>query len=802
MRFPFPRSLCAQLTCLALGIALPMAGLVAYMHVGERNNRIAMAGETARNLAGSVAVGLAQLIETERAMLAALAARPAQRVERPPVCDPLIAEARTLNPYRANVNVITSTGEVVCSGLPMPSGAPVTVIDKEFAQRLLKTGTFTLGEPFVGPIAGRRIVPLALPRYDAAEYLIGWVGAPLDAKRIEELLVRTNAGRRDIISVISAQGTIISRSSDAEKFAGRSVIDLPFGPALLDGSLTTWRSSSLDGKARIWGAASVPIAGWKVVAGIDEGELLAPANAALQRDVFLFGLIVLLAAGLAALMGRVIAAPIRQLAHTANRISQGERGLRTSAGGSAEVAEIAAEFNHMLDALERSESERGRLAQIVEQTTDIVGIAAADGTMIYLNSAGRDLIGVSPEDSLECVNSSRAYAPDSWRVISKVARPHALAFGTWSGETSMRHPDGREFPVLQVVMALKGKRGEAPLFATIARSISERKQAEALLTEQKRILEMIARGAPLQDTLEALARVVESRAPDMLVSILLLDADGVHVRHGTAPSLPAAFVRAIDGEPIGAAAGSCGTAMYRRAAVIVEDIAASPLWDSYRPLAEAHGLRACWSTPIFDRQARVLGTFALYFRTPMRPQPEHYRQIDMFSGLAGIAMERAREDATLRKSEASLAAAQARAGIGSWELDLSTLTGTWSAEMFRLFGRDPHAGVPPLPEFIEAVHPEDRAQLEEAHARAVASGESAVVEYRTHPGRGPVRHLSASLHPETATGAGTGSEAKPTVTRISGTVLDVTERKMAERALRDSGERLERLSRRLIEVQE
>ena len=73
-------------------------------------------------------------------------------------------------------------------------------------------------------------------------------------------------------------------------------------------------------------------------------------------------------------------------------------------------------------------------------------------------------------------------------------------------------------------------------------------------------------------------------------------------------------MRAIDGQPIGPSAGSCGTAAYRREPVIVEDIATDPLWDGYREVALAHGLRACWSTPIFDAERHVLGTFALYFR--------------------------------------------------------------------------------------------------------------------------------------------------------------------------------------------
>jgi PAS domain S-box-containing protein len=178
--------------------------------------------------------------------------------------------------------------------------------------------------------------------------------------------------------------------------------------------------------------------------------------------------------------------------------------------------------------------------------------------------------------------------------------------------------------------------------------ITERKHTEALLASQKRALEMIAAGAPLAQALDMLVRILEEQTPEMLGSILLLDADGVHLRHGAAPSLPERFVQAIDGEAIGDRAGSCGTAAFRCEPVIVEDIATDPLWESYRHLAAAENLRACWSTPIFDAQQRVLGTFAMYLRTPGRPTERHLKLIAMATHIAAIAITKSRGEAELR----------------------------------------------------------------------------------------------------------------------------------------------------------
>jgi CheY-like chemotaxis protein len=167
-----------------------------------------------------------------------------------------------------------------------------------------------------------------------------------------------------------------------------------------------------------------------------------------------------------------------------------------------------------------------------------------------------------------------------------------------------------------------------------AKERGERRRAEALLSGEKRLLEMIAKGDTLAVILDALCRLVEELSPACLSSILLLDPDGNRLWHGAAPSLPRSYIDAIDGSAIGPAAGSCGTAAYRKAPVVVSDIAHDHLWAEYRDLALPHGLRACWSTPIIASDGRVLGTFAIYAREPGRPTPQQQSIIEQITDLA------------------------------------------------------------------------------------------------------------------------------------------------------------------------
>jgi PAS domain S-box-containing protein len=177
-----------------------------------------------------------------------------------------------------------------------------------------------------------------------------------------------------------------------------------------------------------------------------------------------------------------------------------------------------------------------------------------------------------------------------------------------------------------------------------AKERGERKRAEALLSGEKRLLEMIAKGDSLALILDALCRLVEELSSGSLSSILLLDPNGNRLWHGAAPSLPTSYTEAIDGGVIGPSVGSCGTAAYRKEPVIVSDIATDPLWADYRDLALAHGLRACWSTPMLSSDGRVLGTFAIYSREPCSPTPQQHNIIEQITDLASIAIERKRAE--------------------------------------------------------------------------------------------------------------------------------------------------------------
>src|SRR6266404_8365522 len=248
----------------------------------------------------------------------------------------------------------------------------------------------------------------------------------------------------------------------------------------------------------------------------------------------------------------------------------------------------------------------------------------------------------------------------------------------------------------------------------------QQEKEEPFYAGQTRVLEMVAANAPLPEVLTNLVLLMEAQAEGMLCSILVLTADGMRVRHGAAPSLPEAYVKAVNGAPIGPRNGSCGTAMYLKRPVVVTDVMTDPLWADYRGLAEICGLRACWSTPIFSHQGDVIGSFAMYRQEQRGPNAEEAHLTQIATHIAGIAIERQRVQETLRERDARINLAAESADLAFWVIYPEQKT-AWMSDKGRvIYGFD--AKLPLNRDLIcSRVHPDERAAVHAAFDRACAS---------------------------------------------------------------------------------
>ena len=181
--------------------------------------------------------------------------------------------------------------------------------------------------------------------------------------------------------------------------------------------------------------------------------------------------------------------------------------------------------------------------------------------------------------------------------------------------------------------------------------VTERRTAERLAAAEMQLLEMVAAETPLAAVLRRLALLVEAHCDGGICGIMRVSDDGRCLHPLAGPSLPEAYLAAIDGAAVGARAGSCGTAVHRREPVYVVDIATDPLWSEFADLARTHGLRACWSAPVLAADGSVPATIALYFADPRAPSDADIRVVELAVSIARLAVERERAREALRESE-------------------------------------------------------------------------------------------------------------------------------------------------------
>ena len=207
------------------------------------------------------------------------------------------------------------------------------------------------------------------------------------------------------------------------------------------------------------------------------------------------------------------------------------------------------------------------------------------------------------------------------------------------------------------------------------------------------------------------------------------------------------------------------------------DIATDPLWENYRELALKHDLRASWSTPIFDAQHRVLGTFAMYFRAPGRPDVRHLRLIGISTHVAAIAITRHQRVEALRASEERLRLALSGGNVDVWEYDMENSTLRWHGGLKTILGSPSSVENVDFQSLVGAIHPEDRQTVQAAFHSSLAQGSGHDVEFRVIDPEG-------SLHWFVSKGLCEYDSAGKAV-RMRGVAFEVTKRKRARKRSRN-----------------
>jgi len=144
----------------------------------------------------------------------------------------------------------------------------------------------------------------------------------------------------------------------------------------------------------------------------------------------------------------------------------------------------------------KAEEERLKLASLVENSSDLIGLADLEGRVFYLNTAGCRLVGLAGQEEAATTSIFDYVAPEDLEIITAQAMPAVMARGLWRGEGPVRNfRTGQKIQVeVNFYMITDPLTREPMCLATVMRDITDRKRAEQVLRESKDTLVAVLEG--------------------------------------------------------------------------------------------------------------------------------------------------------------------------------------------------------------------------------------------------------------------------------------------------------------------
>ena len=430
---------------------------------------------------------------------------------------------------------------------------------------------------------------------------------------------------------------------------------------------------------------------------------------------------------------------------------------------------------------------------MVDAIPTLAWSARPDGSIEFCNRRWLDYAGLSEEQASDWGWTAALHTEDHDRLMDFWR--HLVASGEAGEiEARLRRYDGEYRWFLFRAEPVRDNHGDIFKWYGANTDIEDRKRTEALLAAEKRTLEMIASGACLADILERLCDTIDAQAPNIKSAVMLMDADGTHLRTAAGPRLAKGWIEAITPLEIGPCIGSCGSAASLKQRVIVSDIATDPLWVDFRDAALSYGLRAAWSQPLVSKNQHVLGTFGMYYTEPRTPNETDLRLIEGAGHIAVIAIEGERAQTALQRAYQEIKQSEGRLRkiidtipTLAW-CSLPDGTGEfWNRRWHDYTGLSPEAvrgwG------WQDAIHPEDLKEITDKWLGFLASGQPGEVEGRLRRFDGVYRWFLFRAEPL--------RDESGNIVNWYGTDTDIDDRKRAEGKLEKAFEEIKRLKDRL-----
>ncbi len=807
--FDWRTGLRCRLVLTVLMALLPVFGLFAYYAAKNQQTAIELSHVKLQSEALLAAAGQERIIERGAQLLAGMASSPSIKDTRIRLCVPYLKNLKSQDNTLANLGVTGLDGKVTCHALADGTNAEVLLDDKAFFKQVLKTQKFSVGNYGVSPVTGRPALGLGMPVYGGDGLLNGVAFAALELSALVKAMSHAQLLDGGGMWVLDRRNTILALhpSSQGPK---RTPGEVEQDPVMLDAVRVAQpgvqENPDSSGVQQVYAYAPVggPDTGLFVIIRVPRDTITASSQQALLTH--LLALLGMSAFGVIAawwLGGRLIVLPARAILKGAEEITRGNLSARVPPDvlQPGELGQIGASFNRMATSLQLRSTELEAVMQHVDRERALrelvldnmsEGVIAVDQDwrcLLFNRAAGK--IFPTPafggamqewrlQQQLMSLDGSTVYALDELPMTQAL---HGISVDNW--DTLLRRA-GQEDRVLRISSRpMRDVNNQLVGGVSVFNDITDLKAVESYVRGQQEVLALIAGGAALAQSLEALVQLIKGRAPACMCSISIVKGNRLYV--AASVGLPTSFLEQVKGLPVGSDGGACGMAALLGQQIIVENTAIDPLMKDFREVSAAHNLQACWSSPVLSADGKVRATFAVYHHHPCVPQAKDSEMLDTAVRLARVALERVHAETALINSEARFRELAENIQDVFYNRDIRTGQILYVSPGYeKIWGRSCESVYAEPESYLDAVLPEHEPMLLKARKRA-RRDKTFDEEYRILNASGAVRWIRDISYPV--------FDAAGQLERVVGTARDVTARKLAELALSTTHRAMQLISR-------
>ncbi len=803
-----------RLVLTVLMALLPVFALFAYFAALNQQTTVELAQARVQSEALLAAAGQQRIIERGAQLLAAMTSGPSIKDTRIRLCVPYLKNLKTQNSMFANLGVIGLDGNITCHALDGGTPTEIFLGERAFFRQVIETQKFSVGNYGIGPLTGLPSLGLGAPVYGVDGPLNGVAFAALDLSALGQALAETPLLAGASLWVLDRRNTVVAvhpASQGSRKALGDTERDAIVLAALRNARPGLHEEPDSQGMRQVYAYAPVGGTGGGlfVAMRVPRDTLTAEAQQALW--VHILALLGMSAFGMAAawwLGGRMIVRPAQAILKSAEGITQGDLSTRVQPVvlERGELGQIGVSFNRMATSLQARTTELETALQHVERERTLrelildnmrEGVIAVDPVWrcVLFNQAAHSLFPAPELGSAmdEWAAEQHVLSLDSGRPYTLAERPLSQALSGISvdnWEARLRR-EGQDDRILRVsARPMRDARHQLVGSVAVFNDITDLKAMEGYVQGQQDVLALIAGGAPLAQSLNAIVELIQRRDPACMCNLSLVR--GGRLYSAAAAGLPASFLEKANGIPVGEGSGACGVAVVRGQRVIVENTALDPVTQAFRDVLAAHNLQACWSSPVLAADSTVLAIFTIYHHAPCVPQPRHIEILDTAVRLARIALERAQAETTLITSQTRFRDLAENIQDVFYNCDAHTGDVLYISPAYeKVWGRSCDSLYANRDDYLDAVLPEDEPLLIKARKHA-SRDKPSEEQYRILNASGQVRWIRDLSFPV--------FDASGQLERIVGTARDITDRKLAELALSRSNRAMQLLSRTSVSI--